>query len=270
MTTRSILNIRQILLLLLALLFFNNSVIAREITVAFSHHQPPYIMHGAYTHSEADDSLVHNHGIEVDIFRETLKLMGHTLKIKTMDRGLVKRSLSSSKKVDIASGVNLSTDRYHYSDKIIEYVNFAITLENDNISLNSVNDLRHYSISTWPGAHTALGPAFARLYGRKGTHRNSYTQFSSQLQQNIAFWSNETEAMIIDRNIFAYYRNMLKDTLPTFRKVVMAPLFNKETPYYAAFKDKKLRGEFNDALATIRYNGTYQKIIDKYIKPEGV
>jgi len=90
--------------------------------------------------------------------------------------------------------------------------------------------------------------------------------YSSQLEQNIAFWSGETEAMVIDRYIFDYYRKMLSNNLDTSQKVDFHNLIPDEIPQYVAFKDKKLRDQFNKALAKLRDDGIYQKVVDRYIK----
>jgi len=110
-----------------------------------------------------------------------------------------------------------------------------------------------------------LGNAFKGLYGKKGTHKRKYREFPSQLNQNIAFWSGMTDVIIVDLYIFNYYTNMLGNDFNTDQKLDYHNLFPNEIPQYVAFKDKKLRDEFNDALKQLRYDGTYNAIVNRSI-----
>lgn len=238
----------------LLLVLSTGAAVAHEVTVAFGQHKPPYV------------SLNGQHGIEVDLFREVLALNGHTLRIKIMPKRKVKFSLNKYKDFDAASSVNLSNDQFHYSDQFVSFNNIAVTRERDNITLNKVADLAPYKLGTWQGANVSLGKEFATLYGRHGRQRARYRDFASQLQQNIEFWTGNIDVLIIDRNIFEYYRKFLSQEFGTDQAVVYHHLFSKETPYYAAFKERGLRDEFNDALETLRTSGRYQEIINRYIQ----
>lgn len=206
-------------------------------------------------------------GIEIDVFREALALMGHTLSTKVMHKKHLKRELSRNKNIDAVSAVNLKQDRFYYSDEMVAFKNLAVTKENRNISLNKVSDLEPYTVSTWPGGYTVLGDDFNKLYGKRGTHKKNYKQFPSQLNQSMSFWSNKTDVMIVDRYIFKHYRKMLSHEFGTFsQKVIFSHLFSKESPHYAAFKEKKLRDQFNDALIMLKQDGIYQAIVERYTK----
>lgn len=241
---------------------------AREITVGFGEGKPPFIMLlGGQTEVVKQGALYSGKGIEIDIFRKAFELMGHTLKVKIMPKDRLKRSLRVDDNVDVVSAVNLAQDKFFYSDKLVTFVDFAVSKASNNISLEKISDLQDYTVGTWPGAYTVLGEEFATLYGRQGTHRNKYFQFSNQLRQNEEFWSDNLEVMILDRHIFAYYKKLLADKYPTqTTQLRFDDIFEGDVIYFAAFKDKELRDRFNDALAVIRYDGTYQKIIDQYIK----
>ena len=242
-----------------ASLILGTAAKAREITVAFGEGKPPYVMGGD------SKSKSQPNGIEVDIFREALALIGHTLKVEIMPKSQLKRAIKTRRHIDAVSAVNLSKDKFHYSDVMVIFIDFAVSKSSNNISLNRVSDLAPYAVSTWPGAYTVLGSEFAKLYGRKGTHRHNYSQFSNQLHQQEEFWTNKTEVMILDRYIFAYFQKLLADKYATSQKLDFVNLFG-HVNYRAAFKDRKLKDRFNDALSILRFNGKYQEIIDRYTK----
>lgn len=230
------------------------TAVAHEVTVAFGQQKPPYV------------SLNGKHGIEVDLFREAFALNGHTLRIKVMPKRKVKFSLKKYDDIDAASSVNLSRDRFYYSDKFVSFRDIAITRESDNISLDKVSDLIPYKLGSWQGANMSLGEEFASLYGKDGKYKERYRDFASQLRQNIEFWMGNVDVLIIDQNIFEYYRKFLSSEFGTAQAVTYHNLFPKEIPHYAAFKERWLRDEFNDALATLRANGRYREIINRYIQ----
>ncbi len=241
---------------------------AREITVGFGEGKPPFIMFsGGNTEVIQGVELYSGKGIEIDIFRKAFELMGHTLKVKIMPKGRLKRSLRVDNGIDAVSAVNLTQDKFFYSDKLVTFVDFAVSKASNDIELNKISDLKDYTVGTWPGAYTVLGEEFEKLYGRQGTHRHKYFQYSNQLHQNEEFWSDNLEVIILDRYIFAHYKKLLAENYPTqTTKLRFDDVFEGDVVYYAAFKDQKIRDQFNEALAVIRHNGIYQKIIDNYIR----
>lgn len=260
-------NIYNVFLVLFLALVFSKTILAREITVGFGEGKPPYVMDADFDHNTMYDRDNKNrpHGIEIDIFREALALSGHTLKVKIMPKARLKRSIKTKRSIDAVSAVNLSKDKLHYSDVMVTFVDFAVSKASNNISLNSIADLAPYTVSAWPGAYTVLGNTFAKLYGKRGTHKQNYTEYSNQLFQHEDFWSNKTEVMVLDRFIFAYFKKQLANKYATSQPIKFNHLFG-HVNYRAAFKDKRLRDQFNDGLSILRFNGKYQEIIDRYTK----
>ncbi len=253
----------NILFFLLALTL-GASATAKEVTVAFGQFQPPYVMHQEHNVHPSSDST-HMHGIEIDIFSAALRLSGHTLKTQIMNKTEIKWSLKTNRNIDAGSAISpgRSTDQFYYSDKLIEHTPFAITKKNKNIVLNSFDDLKNYKVAVRSGSNMALGNSFAnKIYQNKKDNK-----FANQLHQNIAFWSDKADVIIVDRYIFNYYKNMLANEFDTLSQAVeFNDLFSKKIPYYAAFKDKNLRDQFNSALETLKKSVEYQAIISRYIK----
>ncbi len=253
MTYKNISNVSFFLLTLL----IGSSVLAREVTVNFAQFQPPYVMYQQHTNGK------NMHGIEVEIFKETLALIGHTLVAKDADKAEIKWLLRTNNKIDATSAVRLSTDRFYYSDVLIEHQPLAFSKEKNNIILNSVGDLKDYKVGA-SLKHELSTPNHNsdRLYSSKGSNH-----LNSQVQQNIDFWSDQIDIIIIDRYIFEYYKKMLANEFDTLsQKIRSHALFAKKVPLYAAFKDEQLKNEFNKALSELKNNGRYQAIIDEHTK----
>ena len=137
----------------------------------------------------------------------------------------------------------------------------------ENISVETISDLKPYKVAAWQGASVSLGDEFTKLYGKHGTHKRKYREYPSQLNQNIAFWSGKVDVLIIDKHIFNYYRKMLSGEFNTSQSISLnSDLLPEETIHYAAFKDRSLRDQFNDALVAMRHDGIYQGIIDRHTK----
>lgn len=131
--------------------------------------------------------------------------------------------------------------------------------------MNQVSDLAPYRVGAWQGTSVTLGKEIGQLYGKGGTHRHNYREYPSQLSQNVAFWSGKIDVMIIDQHVFGYYRRMLANDFETDQHVTFHKLFSQETPHYVAFREKRLRDQFNDALTILRYKGGYRQVMERYI-----
>ena len=258
-------NLNSALLFLLTVTL-SSITLAREITVSFGQYQPPYVMHQEHDRHPHVDGR-HMHGIEIDILIAALALNGHTLKSKLMKKTEVKSSLKSDETIDAASAVDLSKDHFYYSDKIIEHEALAISKEKGRLRINSVNDLKGYRIAMRSNANMALGVGKTHEFNSIYKSQPEKNKFASQLQQNIAFWSDQVEIIITDRHIFNYYKKMLEGEFNTAeQKMKLHTVFAKKTPFYVAFKNEALRDQFNISLNTLKKSGEYQAIIDRYIK----
>lgn len=95
---------------------------------------------------------------------------------------------------------------------------------------------------------------------------NRDTDTTNQRLQNILFWENKVSIIILDLNVFKYYRKELSASLKTNEEVVIHRLFDaKANPRDVAFSQKDLCAKFNKGLSEIKSDGTYQKIFEKYL-----
>jgi polar amino acid transport system substrate-binding protein len=205
-------------------------------------------------------------GIEVDIVREALSLMGHTLKAKALPAKLLKKSLKNkSKDFDAVSGVNLSDDKYFYSNPIIEQKKIAISRNVDDINLRSAADLMPFKIATRQGTFTTLGSRFKDVYHpAKGSHKSRYKEFAKDGQIYKNFAEKKSDVIIMDKESFVYCRVKMPGLINESDKLNFSPIFPHRVRFYVAFKDRRVRDQFNKSLDTLHFEGSYQRIINFY------
>ena len=257
--------VQIILYSLIFLLLSNTTVQARaDIEVGFGHHKHPYVM--LDDSIEKDVGHKKHHGIEFGIIKQTLLRMGLSLKTHAIEPNSLKRAIRNFKKLDAVSGVNLSKDKFHYSDPILEIEYLAITKAKNKIDLKSTSDITPFSIIAREGVYSTLGRGFNKAYNpRSGSHKMLYYQYSRDIDLHKRFWTSESDLiMIADREAFEHYKAMLKERYDTSEPVNFSSIFPQKSRYYVAFRNKKLRDEFNDALSTLKFEGTYQRILDHY------
>ena len=249
---------------------------AKEITVGFGHHKHPYVMLDEYI--QGDEGHEGHNGIEYSIIRQAFQLMGEELIAKSIAPKNLKRAIKKFRRVDAVSGVKKSNDKFFYSDPILEIENIAISKASQEIKLDSISNLAPFQISSRRGSYTTLGRGFNRLYHPKsGSHKTRHTQYDRDLDQHIDFWKPGSETiMITNRLSFEHYKNLLSESYHTSEEVTLSPIFPSSSRYYIAFRSRELRNEFNEALATLKFEGTYKRIfrhysydspISKYHKP---
>lgn len=78
------------------------------------------------------------------------------------------------------------------------------------------------------------------------------------------FWLGRVDAIVIDRAIFAWYKRELSGTMDVEDELVYHNIFHSGTWFNAAFADRTQRDQFNAALRSMKADGSYQRILDKY------
>ena len=121
----------------------------------------------------------------------------------------------------------------------------------------------YYSIA-FQNAHQYLGKEFGDAAKNAG---DKYRELADQKQQVHMFFEGRTDIIILEDNIFTFYRDMLNNENKIAQDIKVKRFgFFQPTKYQVSFRDKKLRDDFNEGLRAIRANGTYDKIYEKYGK----
>ena len=232
--------------------------LARELTIGFGVDKPPFV----FGHD--------GRGLEIDIMRAALAFKGHTLKIVHVSNRRLQIGIKSMG-LDGVATVRETADGTHYSDNFITFENYAITRKESGIEIRSVADLRAEgrTVVAWQNAYRDLGPECEALFDPTSIdppNRVMYTELPSQRSQNVMFWMGRADVIIVDKTIFLFYKRELGKEMDTSSEPVFHEIFPKRTHFQAAFKERKIRDDFNDGLRYLRSSGAYQLFYDQYIK----
>lgn len=240
------------------LLFLTNfSAHAQTLKVAFGNVRPPYII-------EERGLLT---GIELDVVKESLLLSGY--KIEQVQLPTKRLSLAIPKMgFDIVVGVDTQDPRYYYSDEYIEFKNYAVAKSSRNLKLMSIENLKNYTVGAWPLAWQQCGAKYKALFSpnKEGIFPEGYFEPVTAESQNKMFWMDRIDVSVLNKMTFNYYKNFLRKTLNTTADVVYYDIFPDKVKYFVAFKDEKMRDDFNNGLAQLRRSKRYNRIFDSYIR----
>jgi polar amino acid transport system substrate-binding protein len=223
---------------------------SKELNVVFSPSTPPYVFQ--------DGS-----GIVFTIVKEALAYKGHTINPIFVNMGRASE-LFKDGYVDATSITQTSMGlEAFYSDDFMQYHNAAFVLKNKHVKIEKLEDLKDLYTIGFKNANVYLGEAFKKItLGNK-----KYSEVADQIQQVTMLLNGRVEVAIMDRHIFTFYRNLLiqEKKVDENIDVELIELF-PPTPYKAAFKDEKLRDDFNAGMKYLRDSGRYNDIFDDYSK----
>ncbi|MDD2789970.1 MAG: transporter substrate-binding domain-containing protein [Sulfurimonas sp.] len=235
---------------LLTLIFlFLSFLDAQEVKVVFSYSTPPYVF--------TDGS-----GIVVTIVKESLAYKKHTLKPVFVNIG---RSFEMFRNgyVDATSIIKENSGlNAYYSDDFMQYHNAAFALKSKHYNIATMEDLSDYYFICFQNASIYLGERFGNVAAKAG---KKYSEVADQKQQVYMLLKGRTDVVVIDRHIFKYYKNELI-VEGKVSKDIETEMFDllEPTKYRTAFKDEKLRDDFNEGVAFLKKSGRYEAIYEEY------
>lgn len=223
-----------------------------EIVVGFGQDKAPFVT------ADCSD------GIEVRLAHEIFARAGFEVTPRCLTNKNLIRAYSMGV---IDAGVSVPNDApgMFYTDEFSGFENFAVTHSSENLSISSISDLADKSTIAWNNAAAVLGEEFAAVMaGNPG-----YEEADGQMAQVEAFLLGRKEVIVIDKNIFRWLTQQIlglggigePDTEFTYH-----PIFPGVLGYYIGFSDVALRDRANAALAEMRADGSYQRIVDEYLK----
>ncbi|GLQ32298.1 substrate-binding periplasmic protein [Litoribrevibacter albus] len=202
-----------------------------------------------------------NSGMELDVVREALKLVGHTAEAVYLPFGRVPPAVTNGD-VDAALTVNESSglDGVKYSDSHITYQNVAVSLAVNNFSINQISDLSGHSIIAFQDATKYLGDAYASMAGAN----KRYSEKAKQSKQITMLFAERVDCVVMDINIFKFFK-AAETQVKTDRKVVVHEIFEPSN-YKVGFRKQTHRDDFNKGLAQLKASGRYVEILRKYVQ----
>jgi len=208
-----------------------------------------------YTYSDQ------GYGFEVKIVDEAMNLVGYEVEFLLQPLARAKITYEQGR-VDGLMTINENYQAVKDSFLSITYItyrNVIVSLEERNMVVDTLADLGNHRVIAFQRATIALGDKFAAaVAGNKG-----YWEMNEQQQQVAMLFLGRTDLIVIDHQIFKYYRNRLNNADKN-QPVVYHELF-EPNHYKLAFVEQGVRDAFNQGIRELRATGRYQKIIDSYL-----
>jgi len=220
-----------------------------QVTAVVGLTLPPYIMQGT------------DNGVDADIVRSALAAEHYTLKLEYVPFARVSVSMAN-KTADAAFPINEASGvtGVYYSDSHISYQNVVVALKSRGLTIRSPSDLAGLRVVAFGEAPNYLGPEFAAM----AKANKNYYEIADQEAQVKMLFKDRTDAVVMDINIFKYFRQNIKD-MDVSQDVTFYKIF-PPTPYKVAFTSKEVRDKFNEGLKAIKASGKYAAIFATYIK----
>lgn len=248
----------------LIILFFFFSVVdatAQEVRVGIGFALPPYVI-------QENDV-----GMEVEIIREALGVSGHKATFVYLPNLRLPVAYDSHEVDCVVANVSYElgseSRRQTYPSKpTIAYQNFAITLEESQLEIKSIDDLRALKVLAFNNATKYLGKEFALM----AESNPKYTELADQSLQVMMLTSGRVQAVVSDKRIFLWWRHRLKsrsvsNNILLSQSLTFHPVFPPAWRQ-VTFANKGLRDDFNRGLEVVQGNGVFDAIVRKYIGSE--
>ncbi len=240
---------------------------ARDVRVVFGFTLPPYVLPPT------------NSGVEVDIVRAALAKRGLGLVPNYVPFARVPRQLANGLS-DAASTVNESVPLpgAFFSDSHIVYQNVVVTLKARQLKINTMTDLSALSVVAFQNSTNYLGKSFAAAVKAN----RQFKELSDQESQVILLYAHRADAIVLDINIFDFYRSSLlkrNEATPAsdsaaakwadinnvdFAQPVDIHALFPPNHYKVAFRHVIDRDRFNEGLQELRSSGEYDAILKRY------
>ncbi|WDE05453.1 transporter substrate-binding domain-containing protein [Thalassomonas viridans] len=204
-----------------------------------------------------------NSGLFVEIIKSVFaRLPQYRIKLKYMSNHRILEELKMGR-LDGAANILTPQQLNHgyLSHPVFLYSDVAISLKQNKLSVNSLEDLSKYSIATFQGADKFFGEPFNSITKEHFSYQE-YPQVDTTIQLLI---NNRVELIIIDIHMVPYYLDTYFHGKFSQDILKYHYLFPIPTAYtYMGFLDRRIRNDFNLGLAKIKKNGEYQAIYKKY------
>ena len=222
----------------------------KKVNIMLGFDKPPFI----FGQSSAK-------GIEADLLKEAFDLVNYKVNILQGKKSEQEIVLHQENEIDGVATISKQNNGLFYSDDFTIYENFVITRKSDNITLDSLDDLKNIDFVTWKTAYNDLGDEFYKLFNpMDGKYKSSYHDTSTQINDAKMFFSKKVDAIIVDKKVFNWHKLYFKKTDEyTFHKI-----FKTQKVYPVTFRDKSVRDDFNRGLKILKKTGRYNEIIKFY------
>lgn len=238
----------ELFLLCLFISAFCQATNVIELTTGLS--KPPFVI----------ENDAQNPGIQLDLIKAIFAEENQPVRFLHVP---LARSFTSVDKWHSDGTITLPSDYQHesifISEPYISYRNVIVTLKEDNLSINTLADLKGKKIIAFQAAQKFLGAEFVNAI----KEAEDYREVADQMRQIQMLFAKRTQVLVLDISIFKHFLH--KNIGGKYMKPYEVHQLFMPRVYAAGFKSNQRREQFNRGLKKIKANGIYQKILDKYL-----
>jgi len=219
-----------------------------ELTAGYS--KPPFVIENNENYK----------GIQLDLISEIFAVENQAVSFIHIP---LARSFSSVKKWHTDGVITLPITHQqkdvYLSDPYISYQNVVVTLSEDDLTIDKLDDLSGKYIIAFQTARQFLGADYSNAIEKAA----DYQEVADQMRQVKLLFNKRTQVLVLDINILQHFLFNHRDAKYN-KPYKVHQLFSPRT-YAAGFKSKAIRDQFNRGLAVIKANGKYKEVLDKYL-----
>lgn len=205
-----------------------------------------------------DDKYV---GFDIDLADAVIKEMGAQMEFKSMGFDALIPALQSGQIDMVASGMDVTPERekqVSFSDIYFDKSGFVVIVSKDNDQIHDWKDLEGKVVGGQVGTKQVQYAQEAKA--------SQVKQFDSNSQAFMELNAKTVDAVVIDAPVGMYY---LKQGADKDLKIVGTPKESVGFAFAVKKDNKQLQESINKALKTIKENGTYDKIYNKWFGTSG-
>lgn len=211
---------------------------------------PPYVM---------VDAAGKFSGLEYDIIVAALAAKGHTVKPQQMPLARLVETFKAGGIQGAAPILAATNSGGTLTDSYLTYNNVAMALKASNLKIGAIADLKGLGVVAFQTATRALGPDFAAAV--EGNPK--YVEEAQQVTQIRLLANKRVDVVVGESRILNWFLRSPETGVDPATPVVEFRVF-PPTNYSVAFSNPKYAADFNEGLAAIRKNGTYDSLLAKY------
>ncbi len=202
-------------------------------------------------------------GVFPDLMREALSRLGYGIKVYDFpSRQFDFDPLNTFAGLDLFVGTpqGRRTD-YRYA-RIYDFSNVAVSLAENRLQINSVDDLRGKDIVAFNNASEHLKEPFRTLWKRELKGSRLYHEVENQRAQFEMLLAQRTQIILLDRTMVRYYAAQfgLKD----MKGLSLHEIFPETNAVYAVGKDAVLVESIAKTMQVLKRDGTVQRLLRPY------
>ncbi|WP_419810205.1 substrate-binding periplasmic protein [Bacterioplanoides sp.] len=195
-------------------------------------------------------------GLDIETVMSALEQQGYQVQVQFMSLHRAMAELQMKRVDVIVPSFAPNQEDLYTGDPHILYHPTLFSLKNNPVSLTSINDLKRYRLATFQGATGYFGPQFIAA----SQQAPDYYEHRDMSRLVDLLMNKRTDLVLLDRRIFHYFyqqsefQTEFDEHHHIFSHVPAMPVFN----------NSDIRDDYNKGLNTIKSNGVYKAVIDKY------